>query len=200
MTNIKRRISAFVAAFAMMGAVIVPATARYVTNETVIAAAAASKVVTGEVYHCDESPLKRDVMANTKFKAEPHESSKTIASVKKATTGKKVYLTKCCINNEGIWYYSKYDKGWVKRDSIIPGPTGAEEIIFNSPVRADAKANTKFKAVPSGSSKTVASVKKATTGKKLCLTECVLTDEGAWYYSKYDNGWVKRDQLIIYQD
>lgn len=120
MTSIKRRISAFVAAFAMMGAVTVPATAKYVTNETAITASAASVVVAKEQYHLDEGPLRRDVKANTKFKAEPDESSKTVASVKKATTGNKVYLTKCYITEEGIiWYYSKYDKGWVKRDNVI---------------------------------------------------------------------------------
>ena len=200
MTSIKRRISAFAAAFAMMGAVTVPATAKYVTNETATSASAASKVVSGEVYHFDESPLRHDVKANTKFKAEPNESSETVASVKKATTGNKVCFIKCCIKDNGIWYYSKYDKGWVNLDNIILGSTGADEIIFNYPNRADVKANTKFKAGPSESSKTVASVNEATTGEKVCLTECVVTYEGAWYYSKYDNGWVKRDQVIIYQE
>ena len=201
MTSIKRRISAFVAAFAMMGAVTVPATAKYVTNETAIEAATASIVVTGEIYHFDASPRRHDVKANTKFKAEPNDNSETVASVKKATTGSKVSFIKCFISEEGkIWYYSKYDKGWVNKDNIIPGPTGADEIIFDYPDKADVKANTKFKAGPSESSETIASVKKATTGEKVRLTECVLNNEGAWYYSKYDNGWVKREQLIIYQD
>jgi len=119
MTSIKRRISAFVAAFAMMGAVTVPATAKYVTNETAIEAATASIVVTGEIYHFDASPRRHDVKANTKFKAGPSESSETIASVKKATTGEKVRLTECVLNNEGAWYYSKYDNGWVKREQLI---------------------------------------------------------------------------------
>ena len=201
MTSIKRRISAFVAAFAMMVSVTVPATAKYVTNETAIAASAASGVVKYELYDFHRKPLKLDVKANTKFKAEPNESSETVASVKKATTGKKVCFTKCYISEEGIiWYYSKYDKGWVNRDNIIPGSTGAEEIILDYPIKADVKANTKFKALPFESSETVASVKKATTGEKVCITKCALTDEGAWYYSKYDNGWVKRDHIILYLD
>ena len=119
MTSIKRRISAFAAAFAMMGAVTVPATAKYVTNEAATAVSATSKVVSGEVYHFDESPFRHDVKANTKFKAEPNESSETVASVKKATTGEKVCITKCALTDEGAWYYSKYDNGWVKRDHII---------------------------------------------------------------------------------
>ena len=200
MTSIKRRITAFVAAFAMMGAVTVPATAKYVTNETATSASAASKVVSGEVYHFDKKSISHDVKANTKFKAEPNGSSKTVASVKKATTGKKVCFIKCCIKDDGIWYYSKYDKGWVNFDNIILGSTGADEIIFDSPVKADVKANTKFKAQPHANSETVASVKKATTGEKVRLTECVLNNEGVWYYSKYDNSWVNRDQLIIYQN
>ena len=115
MTSIKRRISAFVAAFAMMGAVTVPAAAKYVTNETAVTASAASEY---RIYDFSNDPVRVDVKANTKFKAEPFESSKTVASVKKETTGRKVYLTKGTINEDVIWYYSKYDKGWIKRDCI----------------------------------------------------------------------------------
>lgn len=102
MTSIKRRISAFVAAFAMMGAVTVPAAAKYVTNETAITASAASEGAVGEKFGFSNGPLRVDVKANTKFKAEPFESSKTVASVKKATTGKKVCFIYFCVNDEGI--------------------------------------------------------------------------------------------------
>ena len=201
MTSIKRRISAFAAAFAMMGAVTVPATAKYVTNETATAVSAASEVAKRELYNFPEDPIRLDVKANTKFKATPDENSETVASVREATTGNKLYVTDCFISVEGIiWYYSKYDHGWVNRDNVIPGPAGYEVIIFNSPDKADVKANTKFKAEPNENSETVASVGKATTGEKVRFTKCALTDEGAWYYSKYDNGWVKRDQVIIYQE
>lgn len=115
MTIIKRRISAFVAAFAMVGAVTVPSSAKYVINETAITASAASEY---EIYDFSDDPVRVDVKAKTKFKAEPFESSKTVASVKKETTGRKVYLTKGTITEDGIWYYSKYDKGWIKRDCI----------------------------------------------------------------------------------
>jgi hypothetical protein len=203
MTSIKRRISAFVAAFALMGAVTVPVTAKYVTNETAITASAASEeseVFRCERYHLTEPPIRLDVKANTKFKAEPNESSENVASVKKATTGKKVYFTECYISVEGIiWLYSKYDKGWVNIDDVILEPM--ESLVLHLPeaIRADVKDNTKFKADSFDSSKTVASVKKGTTGKKVYLTMCALTNEGAWYYSQYDNGWVKREQLIMYR-
>ena len=201
MTSIKRRISAFTAAFAMMGAVTVPATAKYVTNEPAITVSAASKVVTIETYDVPGSPMRLDVKANTKFKAEPNENSETVASVKKATTRKKVYFTNCYISKEGIiWFYSKYDKGWIKTDNVIWESNFAEIINLYYPIKADVKANTKFKTEPFERSETVASVKKATTGEKVCITKCALTEEGAWYYSKYDNGWVKRDHVIMYQD
>jgi len=117
MTNFKRRISAFVTAFAIMGSVTVPATAKYVTNEKAITASAAM----------DEDELlcvlpcyqRADVKAKTKFRKEPSENSKVVASVSKRTYGQKVYLTSCAFTVDGVWYYSMYDHGWVRNADLI---------------------------------------------------------------------------------
>jgi len=125
MTNIKRRISAFAAAFAMIGAVTVPATAKYVTNESAVNVAFAEYIPFGS-YTIN---YRADVKANTKFRESPSNSSKVVASVKKRTYGKKVHFDKVVYYSfradseyrylNGTWYYSKYDKGWVNANDII---------------------------------------------------------------------------------
>lgn len=117
MTNIKRRISAFAAALAMAGAVTVPSAAKYVTNESAITASAASDDYTiGFMVPCN---IRADVKAKTKFREEPCNSGKVVASVSKRTYGQKVYLTWVAATDEGIWYYSKYDHGWVRNVDLI---------------------------------------------------------------------------------
>ncbi len=125
MTNLKRRFSALIAACAMIGTVTVPATAKYVMNESAI------QVSAGEyIPYCSyNTNLRADVKANTKFRESPSNTSKVVASVKKATKGKKVYFEKVVCYNfssdsglsylNGVWYYSKYDKGWVNSNDII---------------------------------------------------------------------------------
>ena len=124
MTSIKRRITAFVAAFAMMGAVTVPATAKYVLNES------ANKVSAEYIPFGNYTiNYKADVKANTKFRESPSKSSKVVASVKNRTYGKKVHFERCYYINfpknseysymNCEWYYSKYDKGWVEAKDII---------------------------------------------------------------------------------
>ncbi|WP_295078983.1 hypothetical protein [Ruminococcus sp.] len=124
MTNIKRRISAFVAAFAMMGAVIVPATAKYMINES--ATEVSAEYIPFGNYSIN---YRADVKANTKFRESPSKNSKVVASVKKRTYGKKVHFERVVYYNfykdseysylNGTWYYSKYDKGWVNSNDII---------------------------------------------------------------------------------
>lgn len=117
MTSIKRRISAFVAAFAMMGTVTIPSAAKYVTNESAITASAASDdSIQGFITPCY---LRADVKANTKFRAEPRDNAKVVASVKKRTYNKKVYLTWIAVTDKGGWYYSQYDHGWVRNVDLI---------------------------------------------------------------------------------
>ena len=110
MTNVKRRIASFVAAFAMMGAVTVPSVAKYVVNDTaIVAEAAVNKKV----------PFRGDLKANTNIRLNPSIKSKVVASVKNRTYGKKVYFTNRSKDNQGhFWYYSKYDAGWVRDDRI----------------------------------------------------------------------------------
>ncbi len=125
MTSIKRRISAFLAAFAMIGSVTVPSIANYVTNESAITASAGEYLP----YCCYNISYKADVKANTKFRQSPYKNSKVVASVKNRTYGKKVHFEKVVCYNfpanseysylNGTWYYSKYDKGWVNSSDII---------------------------------------------------------------------------------
>ncbi|MBR5683008.1 MAG: hypothetical protein IKW96_06985 [Ruminococcus sp.] len=116
MTNIKRRIASFVAAFAMVGAVTVPSVAKYVVNDTAIVAEAAvvAKVATVK---CDKWV---DIKGNTNFRAEPNTKSKVVASIAKDTKGKPVHLISRTKKKQGnyYWYYSEFDKGWVRSDRI----------------------------------------------------------------------------------
>lgn len=111
MTNIKRRIASFVAAFAMVGAVTIPSVAKYVSNDTAIVAEAA--------YYEGSVNFRVDVKAGTRFRQGPSTSSRVVASVASRTYGKKVYLTRVAATSAGTWYYSKYDKGWVRSDCLI---------------------------------------------------------------------------------
>ena len=117
MTNLKRRISAFAAAFMMMGAVTVPSAAKYVTNEAATTASAAENYFI--LYNYGPTTFKTDVKAKTKFRAYPCIGSKVVASVKKRTYGGKVYITQYALTDDGIWYFSKYDKGWVHTNDLI---------------------------------------------------------------------------------
>jgi len=117
MTNIKRRISAFAAALAMMGAVTVPSAAQYMTNETATTVSAASDDYI--LFFAHPCIFRADVKAKTKFRAEPCNSAKVVASVKKRTYNQKVYLTMVAVTDEGAWYYSQYDKGWVRNADLI---------------------------------------------------------------------------------
>lgn len=125
MTNLKRRFSALIAACAMIGTVTVPSVAKYVTDGTAITASAGEYIP----YCSYNTNLRADVKANTKFRETPSNTSKVVASVKKRTYGKKVYFDKVVCYNfrsdsglsylNGVWYYSKYDKGWVNSNDII---------------------------------------------------------------------------------
>ncbi len=112
MTNIKRRIASFVAAFAMVGVVAVPSVANFVTSDTAIVAEAAVATV-----KCDR---KVDLKGNTNIRKSPSTTAKIVASIAEDTTGKPVHLIKRTKNKQGgyYWYYSEYDKGWVRSDRI----------------------------------------------------------------------------------
>lgn len=112
MTNVKRRIASFVAAFAMMGAVTVPSVAKYVVNDTAIVAEAAVATIKVDRWV--------DIKKNTNFRAKPSTSSDVVASIKNATKNRPVHLIKRTKNKQGgyYWYYSQYDKGWVRSDRI----------------------------------------------------------------------------------
>jgi hypothetical protein len=110
MTNIKRRIASFVAAFAMVGVVAVPSVANFVTSDTAIVAEAAAK---------KSVPFRGDLKPNTNIRRNPSINSAIVASISAGTTGNAVYFTKKSKDNKGYnWYYSKYDKGWVREDRI----------------------------------------------------------------------------------
>ena len=110
MTNIKRRIASFVAAFAMVGAVTIPSVAKYVTNDTAIVADAATN---------KSVPFWGDIKANTNIRRNPSTNSAIVASVGARTRGKSIYFTKKSKDNQGhYWYFSKYDNGWVRDDRI----------------------------------------------------------------------------------
>ena len=114
MTNIKRRVSAFIAAFAMMGAVTVPASAKYVTNESAVTASAEYIPCC-----CYDISYRADVKAGTKFRESPSKNAKVVASVKKRTYGKKVYFEKvACYNFSADSGYSHMN-GWVNYNDII---------------------------------------------------------------------------------
>ena len=125
MTNIKRRVSALIAAFVMMGAVTVPTTAKYVTNKSAITASAGEYIP----FCCYDISYRADVKAGTKFRESPSNNAKVVASVKKRTYGKKVYFEKMLSYNfradsgyshlNGTWLYSTYDKGWVNYNDVI---------------------------------------------------------------------------------
>ena len=117
MTNLKRRISALAAAFMMMGAVTVPSAAKYVTKESAVTASAAEDYFI--VYNYGPTKFRADVRAKTKFRAYPCIGSKVVASVSKRTYGDKVYFTYYASTDDGIWYYSQYDNGWVRESDII---------------------------------------------------------------------------------
>jgi hypothetical protein len=109
MTNIKRKVASFVAAFAMIGAVTVPSVAKYVTDDTAIVAYAAAKSV----------PFKADIKANTCIYRFPSTSSMVVASVSSRTRNKAVYFISRTRDNKGYyWYFSKYDNGWIREDRI----------------------------------------------------------------------------------
>lgn len=125
MTNLKRRLSALLAACAMICTVTVPSVAKYVTDKSAFTASAGEYIP----YCSYNTSLRADVKANTKFRETPSNTSKVVASVKKRTYGKKVYFEKVVCYNfradsglsylNGVWYYSKYDKGWVNSNDII---------------------------------------------------------------------------------
>ena len=117
MTNIKRRISALAAAFIMMGAVTVPSAAKYVTNEAATTAFPAKDSYF--LYSWGPTKFRADVKAKTKFRAFPCIGSTVVASVKKRTYGDKVYFVQYASTDDGIWYYSQYDNGWVHESDII---------------------------------------------------------------------------------
>lgn len=110
MTNIKRRVASFIAAFAMVGAVTVPSVAKYVTDGTGIVAYAAAKSV----------PFRADVRGGTGIYRYPSMGSLRIASVKSRTYNKCVYFIDKRRDNGGYyWYLSKNDNGWIREDYII---------------------------------------------------------------------------------
>ncbi len=117
MANIKRRISALAAAFMMMGAVTVPSAAKYVTKEAAVTASAAEDYFI--LYNYGPTKFRADVKAKTKFREYPCKGSKAVASVSKRTYGDKVYFIYYASTDDGIWYYSQYDKGWVRESDII---------------------------------------------------------------------------------
>ena len=108
MTNIKRRIASFVAAFAMVGVVGVPTVAEKLSADNAITASAAWRV------NC-----WGDVKANTVFRQSASTNSPVVASVGSRTYNKTVHLTRVAATRSGIWYYSQYDKGWVHSNRII---------------------------------------------------------------------------------
>ncbi len=110
MTNIKRRIASFVAAFAMVGTVTIPSVAKYVTNDTAIVADAATN---------KKIPFWGGIKGNTNIRLNPSTNSAIVASIATATKKKSVYFTKKSKDNKGhYWYYSLYDHGWVRDDRI----------------------------------------------------------------------------------
>ena len=109
MTNIKRKVASFVAAFAMVGVVTVPSAAKYVTDSTAIVAYAAAKSV----------PFRADINGNTGIYRYPSTGSLLVASVASRTRNKAVYFISRSRDNRGYyWYFSKYDNGWVREDRI----------------------------------------------------------------------------------
>ena len=111
MTNIKRRIASFVAAFAMVGAVTIPSVAKYVTNDTAIVADAGT-------LHQEKVNFWVNIWGNTNFRQSPTTSSRVVASIKNTTKGKPCHLTYVAATTNGTWYYSQYDHGWVRYDRI----------------------------------------------------------------------------------
>ena len=111
MTNIKRRIASFVAAFAMVGVVGVPTVAEKLSADNAITASAA--YIEGKV------DFWVDVKANTVFRQSSSTNSPVVASVGSRTYNKTVHLTRVAATRSGIWYYSQYDKGWVHSNRII---------------------------------------------------------------------------------
>ena len=109
MTNIKRRIASFVAAFAMIGVVGVPTVAEKLSADNAITASA----------HEENVNFWVDVKAGTRFRKSPSTSAKVVASVANRTYNKTVHLTRVSATSNGTWYYSQYDKGWVRLDCII---------------------------------------------------------------------------------
>jgi hypothetical protein len=111
MANIKRRIASFVAAFAMVGAVTIPSVAKYVSNDlAIVADATINKKV----------PFWGGVKERTYFRLNPSIHSKVVSTVVRWGKKKSVYFIKKSKDNQGhYWYYSKYDKGWVRDDRII---------------------------------------------------------------------------------
>ena len=111
MTNIKRRIASFVVAFAMVGVVGVPTVAEKISADNAITASAA--------YHEEAVNFWVDVKAGTRFRKTPSTSATVVASVGSRTYNRPVHLTRVAATSNGTWYYSQYDKGWVRLDCII---------------------------------------------------------------------------------
>lgn len=125
MTTIKKRISAFIAAFVMMGAVSAPALSDYVTSKSALTAYADEYL---PAYSANTN-FRVDVKANTKFRESASPKAKVVASTKHTTKDKPVYIVKIMYYNfpksspysylNGTWLYSKYDKGWVNSKDVI---------------------------------------------------------------------------------
>ena len=176
MTSIKRRIASFVAAFAMIGSVTVPSVSKYITNDTAIVANAYTQEgnVNFYVYVAPNTTIYKSYSTGS-------------AQVTKTKDILKSHAIRFASTPNGTWYYLSDRYGWVHSSNTSSTVSGLNK-------RARLKPGTRIRSSYSTNSSIKASISNYDYYSYITVTNVTTNYKGEmWYYSKYDNGWVRSD-------